>query len=82
MLHDSRWRKLHANRKAISSLASVTLFSTCERGCRMVEKTAKILRHQHDCHEEDGACTWPKHKIIITADMPDMKKRLYGQLLG
>ena len=37
------------------------------------EKTADILRHQKDRHEEDGARSWAAYKIIITAEMPNMR---------
>ena len=43
------------------------------------EKTTNILRHEKDCYEEDGACPWAKYKIIISAEMPDMKR--YGMCL-
>ena len=27
----------------------------------MSKKTANILRHQKDCHEDGGACSWAKY---------------------
>ena len=48
---------------------------TCGRtntlGCP--KRTAKILKHEKDCHEEDGACSWAKYKIIITCFIPMMR---------
>ena len=59
--HASRKVKPHANCIAISSLVELS------------KKTSNILKHQKDCHEEDGAYSWAKYKIIITRQMPTSK---------
>ena len=46
---------------------------TRARTSKRWKKTAKIRRHQQDCHEEDGACSGAKNKVIITSLIPKMK---------
>ena len=49
---------------------------------RAPKRTAQLLRHEKDCHEEGGVCSWAKHIVIITAEMPNMKRCLSVQVVG
>ena len=43
--------------------------------------TAKNLKHQKDCHKEDGACAWVKYKNLITSQIPNTEKHHSEQLI-
>ena len=58
--------KAPANWKAVSSLAGklVQRSQCADADTRLSYRTAKILGHETNCHEEEGACSWAKHKIL------------------
>ena len=55
-------------------MAAGTLFlnNLATTSNELSKKTGNILRHQKECHEEDGACAWEKNKNFIS-QMPKIK---------
>ena len=42
----------------------------------LTKKTSYIPRHERDCLEKGGACSWPSHTAIITKTLPEVAKGL------
>ena len=68
----SRREKPHATRKATPVWKLVPCSQNVSDDVEVSKKNPN-LRHQEDRHEEDGVCSWAMEKIIVTAEMPDMK---------
>ena len=67
-------RKRHVSWKSNCDFGSqyfVLKVLTKTPNCR--NRTSKIFRHGKDGDEADGACSWAKFKILITAGMPNMQ---------
>ena len=66
--HALRWRKPMPVEKQSRLLQLVLCCQHASHDVEMSQKTANIFKNQKDMDEEDGACSWAKSKIIITAE--------------